>query len=94
MSFEVRKTIGRRVACIVPSSGIVTWKFAQDLEHQRLGLDLDAVDLVDQEDDRIVARIAASSGRGSRNASEKMSVSSSVQRSRFWSAWIRSSCFL
>ena len=54
VSFEVRKTIGRRVAAIVPSSGIVDLEVGQDLEHQRLGLDLDAVDLVDQEHDRLV----------------------------------------
>jgi hypothetical protein len=77
----------------VPSSGIVTWKSDRDLQQQPLDLDVGLVDLVDQQHGRLVARIAVSSGRVSRNSSVKMS---SWVCSHSWSpaAWIRSSCFL
>ena len=52
--FDVRNTSGICLAMIVPSSGIDDLVLGEDLEQQRLGLDLDAVDLVDQQHDRIV----------------------------------------
>ena len=39
---------------MVPSSGIADLVLGQDLEQQRLGLDLDAIDLVDQQHHRVV----------------------------------------
>jgi hypothetical protein len=66
----------------------------EDLEQQRLGLDLDAVDLVDEQHHRVVGRMASSSGRVSRKSSEKMSSSTSLHESLLRSAWMRSSCFL
>ena len=72
MPFEVRTTRGIEVAAIVPSSGMVTLEIGQDLEQIGLELLVRAVDLVDEEDRRLLGRIAARSGRSSRYLSEKI----------------------
>ena len=53
--FEVRITAGRRRAEIVPSSGNRDLEVREHLEQERLELLVGPVDLVDQQDDRLVA---------------------------------------
>ena len=54
MLFEVRNTSGICLALDRAQLGDRHLVVGQDLEQQRLGLDLDAVDLVDQQHDRLV----------------------------------------
>ena len=55
VALEVSTTIGRRVAVIVPSSGMVTWKSRQHLQQQPLDLDVGLVGLVDEQHGRVGA---------------------------------------
>ena len=56
MLFDVRKTIGICLARTVPSSGIDTWYSERISSSKRLGLEFHAVDLVDQQHDRVGRR--------------------------------------
>ena len=79
--FDVSTTNGRVARRDRAELGDGHLEGIEHLEQQRLGLDLDPVDLVDEQHDRLRADvIASSSGRVSRKSSVKMSPSSSSQR--------------
>ena len=90
--FDVNTTSGRVDAVMVPELGDRHLERVEDLQQQRLGLDLDPVDLVDRATPRALRDvIASSSGRVSRKSSVKMSPSSSSHVLPS-SVWMRSSC--
>ena len=77
MLFEVKKTMGRRVARTVPSSGIETW-YSLRISSSRASVSSSTRSTSSiSSTTGSVERMASSRGRASRNSSEKMSSSSS-----------------
>ena len=83
---------------IVPELGDRHLVLGEDLEQQRLGLELDAVDLVDEQHDRLggADRLEQRAGEqellGEDVLLEVLPVLGATPSGR--SAWMRSSCFL
>ena len=93
--FDVRNTSGICLALDRAELGDRHLVVGEDLEQQRLGLDLDAVDLVDQQHDRLLGADRLEQRAGEQElVGEDVVLDLAPRRRRCASAWMRSSCFL
>ena len=92
--FDVRNTSGICVGRDRAELGDRHLVVGEDLEQQRLGLDLDAVDLVDQQHDRLGGADRLEQRAGQQELLGEDVVVHPAHESELRSAWIRSSCFL